>query len=90
MNKSDTRFYVIKYFLLQKIQLFVIRSLHTFLSIIFKSYVNKNNKNGAFSLFAASQNGHSTVVQNLIDNKASIDQVMINGVTPLYIATNGN
>ena len=35
-------------------------------------------KNGVFSVLAARQNGHSAVVQNLIDNKASIDQVMIN------------
>ena len=49
--------------------------------IIYKCDTNRKNKNGAFSLFAESQNGNSTVVQNLIDNKASIDQVLINGVT---------
>ena len=42
--------------------------------MIYKCVVNKRNKNGALSLFAASQNGHSTVVQNLIANKVSIDQ----------------
>ena len=36
--------------------------------------MNKRNNNGALSLFEASQNGHSTVVQNLIANKVSIDQ----------------
>ena len=47
---------------------------YRFLFIIYKCVVNKRNKNGALSLFAASQNGHSTVVQNLIANKVSIDQ----------------
>ena len=45
---------------------------------IYNLQLRCESKNGLFSVFAARQNGHSAVVQNLIDNKASIDQVMIN------------
>jgi len=49
--------------------------------------VNKSNKNGSSPLYAASSEGHATVVKTLLANKASIDQPANDGATPLYIAS---
>ena len=49
--------------------------------------MNKSQKEGASPLCRASAKGHSTVVQLLIDNKASIHQPMNDGYTPIMKAS---
>ena len=47
---------------------------------------NARREEGATALYIASQNGHALCVESLIDSRATIDQPMLDGSTPLMIA----